>query len=34
MRAPFVQLDDANYRYHVLDDPQIADAEYDACCAS
>jgi DNA ligase (NAD+) len=24
------QLDDANYRYHVLDDPQIADAEYDA----
>lgn len=24
------QLDDANYRYHVLDDPQIPDAEYDA----
>ena len=24
------QLDDANYRYHVLDDPQIADADYDA----
>jgi len=24
------QLDDANYRYHVLDDPQISDAEYDA----
>ncbi|MFN2449427.1 MAG: NAD-dependent DNA ligase LigA [Candidatus Baltobacteraceae bacterium] len=23
-------LDDANYRYYVLDDPQIADAEYDA----
>ena len=23
------QLDDANYRYYVLDDPQIADAEYD-----
>jgi DNA ligase (NAD+) len=23
------QLDDANYRYHVLDDPQITDAEYD-----
>ncbi|TWI03712.1 DNA ligase (NAD+) [Luteimonas cucumeris] len=23
------QLDDANYRYHVLDDPAIADAEYD-----
>jgi DNA ligase (NAD+) len=23
-------LDDANYRYHVLDDPQIADADYDA----
>ena len=22
-------LDDANYRYHVLDDPQISDAEYD-----
>ncbi len=22
-------IDDANYRYHVLDDPQIADAEYD-----
>ncbi len=24
-----VQIDDANYRYHVLDDPQIADADYD-----
>ena len=24
------QLDDANYRYHVLDDPQLADADYDA----
>jgi DNA ligase (NAD+) len=24
------QLDDANYRYHVLDDPQLPDAEYDA----
>ena len=23
------QLNDANYRYHVLDDPAIADAEYD-----
>ena len=23
------QIDDANYRYHVLDDPQIADADYD-----
>ncbi|MFD0738036.1 NAD-dependent DNA ligase LigA [Lysobacter koreensis] len=23
------QLDDANYRYHVLDDPTIPDAEYD-----
>ena len=23
------QLDEANYRYYVLDDPQIADAEYD-----
>jgi DNA ligase (NAD+) len=23
-------LDDANYRYHVLDDPQISDEEYDA----
>jgi len=23
-------IDDANYRYHVLDDPQIADQEYDA----
>jgi DNA ligase (NAD+) len=23
-------LDEANYRYHVLDDPQIADADYDA----
>jgi DNA ligase (NAD+) len=23
-------IDDANYRYHVLDDPQLADAEYDA----
>ena len=23
------QLDDANYRYHVLDDPAIPDAEYD-----
>ena len=23
------QLDDANYRYHVLDDPQITDADYD-----
>jgi DNA ligase (NAD+) len=24
------QLDDANYRYHVLDDPQLSDADYDA----
>ena len=24
------QLDEANYRYHVLDDPTIADADYDA----
>ena len=24
------QIDHANYRYHVLDDPQITDAEYDA----
>ncbi len=24
------QLDDANHRYHVLDDPEIADADYDA----
>ena len=24
------QLDDANYRYHVLDAPVITDAEYDA----
>lgn len=24
------QLEDANYRYHVLDDPQIGDADYDA----
>ncbi|MEO6913860.1 MAG: NAD-dependent DNA ligase LigA, partial [Candidatus Baltobacteraceae bacterium] len=23
------RIEDANYRYHVLDDPQIADAEYD-----
>jgi DNA ligase (NAD+) len=23
------RIDDANYRYHVLDDPQIPDAEYD-----
>ena len=23
------QLEDANYRYHVLDDPAIPDAEYD-----
>ena len=23
-------IDDANYRYHVLDDPHIADTEYDA----
>ncbi|NID14456.1 NAD-dependent DNA ligase LigA [Luteibacter yeojuensis] len=23
------QIEDANYRYHVLDDPDIADAEYD-----
>jgi DNA ligase (NAD+) len=23
-------LDDANYRYHVLDDPQLSDADYDA----
>ncbi|MDQ6930807.1 MAG: NAD-dependent DNA ligase LigA [Candidatus Eremiobacteraeota bacterium] len=24
------QIEDANYRYHVFDDPQITDAEYDA----
>ena len=24
------RIDDANYRYHVLDDPQIADEDYDA----
>ncbi len=24
------QIDEANYRYHVLDDPQLADADYDA----
>jgi DNA ligase (NAD+) len=24
------QLNEANYRYHVLDDPQLADADYDA----
>ena len=24
------QLDEANYRYHVLDDPQISDEDYDA----
>src|SRR5665213_787915 len=24
------QLDDANYRYHVLDDPQLSDTDYDA----
>jgi DNA ligase (NAD+) len=24
------QIDDANYRYHVLDDPQMSDADYDA----
>jgi DNA ligase (NAD+) len=24
------ELDDANYRYHVLDDPQLSDADYDA----
>ena len=24
-----VQLDDANHRYHVLDEPAITDAEYD-----
>lgn len=23
------QLDDASYRYHVLDEPNIPDAEYD-----
>jgi DNA ligase (NAD+) len=23
------QIDDANYRYHILDDPQLADADYD-----
>ncbi|MBV9270568.1 MAG: hypothetical protein JO165_05705, partial [Candidatus Eremiobacteraeota bacterium] len=23
-------LEEASYRYHVLDDPQISDAEYDA----
>jgi DNA ligase (NAD+) len=25
-----VAIDDANYRYHILDDPQISDAQYDA----
>jgi DNA ligase (NAD+) len=24
------RIDEANYRYHVLDDPQLADADYDA----
>ncbi len=24
------RIDDANYRYHVLDDPQISDQDYDA----
>lgn len=24
------RIDQANYRYHVLDDPEITDAEYDA----
>jgi DNA ligase (NAD+) len=28
-RALRAQIEDANYRYHVLDDPQIADVDYD-----
>ena len=29
-KALRAQIEEANYRYHALDDPQIADAEYDA----
>jgi DNA ligase (NAD+) len=29
-RALRAQIDEANYRYHVLDDPQLADVDYDA----
>ena len=25
-------LNDANYRYYVLDDPTLPDFEYDGCC--
>ena len=33
MHALRRRIDDANYRYHVLDDPDIPDSEYDRLTA-